>query len=62
MGGFNEIQNGMPDLGKTYWQDLKQQESADNSVSDIVNANCRSIFKPEDLHKNIKQNTSIFEN
>ena len=42
MGNFNEIQSGMPDLGKTYWQDLKQQDNADNSVSDIVNMNILS--------------------
>ena len=60
MGNFNEIQSGMPDLGKTYWQDLKKQENADNSVADIVNMNCKSIFKAGETGKNSKTNPSIF--
>ncbi|MBR6099109.1 hypothetical protein IKP85_05115 [bacterium] len=60
MGQFNEIQQGMPDLGKNYWQDLKKSESEENSVADIVKMNCQTIFNPEDTTKNIKP--SIFDN
>lgn len=61
MGNFNEYQQGMPDLGKTYWQDLKSKENKDNSsVNKIVEMNCKTIFSPEDF-KNISTfNPSIF--
>ncbi len=50
MGNFNEIQKGIPDLGKTYWNDLKQNEAKDNSLAKIVEVNCRTIFdSPEDI-------------
>lgn len=60
MGNFNEIQKGIPDLGKTYWQDLKTSEPDNNSVSDIVKMNCQTIFNTETLNKDIKP--SIFNN
>jgi hypothetical protein len=52
MGNFNEIQNGMPDLGKTYWQDLKNEETSENEVSEIVKMNCQTIFDPNNALKN----------
>lgn len=58
MGKFNEIQTGMPDLGKTYWQDLKT-ETEHNSVADIVKMNCQTIFSSENTNLNIKP--SIFD-
>ncbi len=59
MGNFNEIQQGLPDLGKSYWNDLKQKDTKDNSVSKIVEINCQTIFSPEDS-KNIHGKPSIF--
>ena len=59
MGNFNEIQKGMPDLGKTYWQEFKEQGTENSSVVDIVKINCQTIFNPDD--KSIKMKPSIFE-
>ncbi len=58
MGQFNEIQKGIPDLGKNYWQEL-QQDSEENSSSDIIKLNCQTIFNSEKI--NLKCNKSIFE-
>ena len=60
MGNFNEIQKGMPDLGKTYWQDLKNKNKEENPVSEIVEMNCQTIFEAENSLINKKQNPSIF--
>jgi hypothetical protein len=59
MGNFNEIQKGMPDLGKTYWQDLKNEETSENEVSEIVKMNCQTIFDPNNNLTNTKK-PSIF--
>lgn len=58
MGKFNEIQQGMPDLGKTYWQDLKPEVET-NSVANIVKMNCQTIFDSQNTSINIKP--SIFD-
>ena len=60
MGNFNEIQKGMPDLGSTYWQDLKNEETSENEVSDVVEMNCQiTIFDPnKSLKSSVKP--SIF--
>ena len=50
----------MPELGQTYWQDLKKSESEENSVADIVKKNCQTIFNPDDITRSIKP--SIFDN
>ena len=60
MGSFNEIPKGLPDLGKTYWQDLRNQESDDNEMQEIVDMNCQTIFDSENSLINRKQNPSIF--
>jgi len=60
MSSFNEIQKGLPDLGKTYWQDLKGQQD-DNTEVDIVKMNCQTIFSEENNLSGIKNNKSIFE-
>ncbi len=53
MGNFNEIQKGMPDLGKTYWQDLKNEEASENELSEVVKMNCQiTIFDPNNALKN----------
>ena len=59
MSSFNEIQKGLPELGKTYWQDLKGQKD-DNTDVDIVKMNCRTIFSKENNPSNVKTNKSIF--
>lgn len=59
MGQFNEIQKGVPDLGKNYWQELHQPDTEENQDSDIVDLNCQTIFNAEKI--NIKNNQSIFE-
>ena len=61
MGSFNEIQKGTPDLGSTYWQDLKKTETAENKVEDIVKMNCQTIFNSEDSNIHSKNNPSIFK-
>lgn len=61
MGNFNEIQKGMPDLGKTYWQDLKNQTDEDNPSIDIVKMNCETIFDTDKNIKKPKNKSSIFE-
>lgn len=62
MSNFNEYQNGMPDLGKTYWQDLKSNEQKENnSLNSLVEMNCKTIF--EEDSKNVRiNNPSIFKN
>ena len=61
MGNFNEIQQGRPDLGKTYWQELKAEESKENnSLNQIVEMNCKTIFSPEDFKNITTYNPSIF--
>lgn len=59
MGKFNEIQQGIPDLGKTYWQELSKTEQETNLVPDIVKMNCQTIFSSETTNINIKP--SIFD-
>ena len=44
MGKFNEIQNGLPCLGNTYWKDLKNSSKDSTTLSDIVNLNCQTNF------------------
>lgn len=61
MGNFNEYQKGLPDLGKTYWQDLKSAGSKENSsVNKIVEMNCKNIFHPDDLKNITTFKPSIF--
>ncbi len=62
MGNFNEYQNGMPDLGKTYWQDIKSNDRKETtSLNNLVEINCQTIFSEET--KNISNtNHSIFQN
>lgn len=60
MSDFNEVQKGLPDLGKTYWQDIKERETDETPVADIVKINCQTIFNPEEKVKNIIK-PSIFE-
>ena len=60
MGSFNEIQKGLPDLGKTYWQDLKNAEPEENPMREIVEMNCQTIFDSENTMINKKRNPSIF--
>ncbi len=59
MGNFNEIQKGLPDLGKTYWQDLRNEEDSENEVSEIVKMNCQTIFDPNNTSTHSKK-PSIF--
>ena len=59
MGQFNEIQKGVPDLWKNYWQELHQPNAEENQDSDIVDLNCQTIFNAEKI--NIKNDQSIFE-
>ena len=60
MGSFNEIQKGLPELSKTYWQDLKNNESEENPMRDIVEMNCNTIFDAENILINKNQKPSIF--
>ncbi len=61
MGNFNEYQQGTPDLGKNYWQEFRMQEKNEsNSVNNIVEMNCKTIFSPEDLRNITTYNPSIF--
>ncbi len=61
MTDFNEYQNGLPDLGRTYWQDLKSGEQTEkNSLNNLVEINCKTIFDEDSKHFNIK-NPSIFK-
>lgn len=61
MGNFNEIQKGVPNLGTTYWQEInKEKQNSDNSVSDIVEMNCQTIFDPKENLLQAK-NPSIFK-
>jgi len=62
MGNFNEYQNGMPDLGKTYWQDIKSTEKKEtSSLNNLVEINCQTIFS-EDTKNISNTNQSIFRN
>ena len=57
MGQFNEIQKGVPDLGKNYWQE--QHQKSDETESDIIELNCQTIFNSKNI--NLKNNPSIFD-
>lgn len=61
MGNFNEYQQGLPDLGKNYWQDIKAESKESNSVNNIVELNCKTIFSPEDFKNITTYNPSIFK-
>lgn len=58
MGQFNEIQKGIPDLGKNYWQELNKTDTDESSNSYIVQLNCQTIFNTKKI--NFKNNNSIF--
>ena len=61
MGNFNEIQKGMPDLGKTYWQELHNNNSEKTEETDIVKMNCQTIFDPAEKIKLKVKNNSVFK-